>query len=145
MDDASLAKTTKPLLKWSDAYSVGDPRLDWDHRGLMDVINSLTLDVQGAHLDQEGLRARILALIESQEDHDAREEAILASLNFPGFSEHRQNHVSLESRLKAFVAAPLERSEREDLLDFLKDWFIQHVLVQDMHYKTHILESRERG
>jgi hemerythrin len=145
MDDGQKADQAKPLLKWSEAYSVGDVLLDKDHQSLMDAINGLTVEIRNGQLDQDGIRRRILALVKSQEEHDAREEAILASLNFPWLAEHHQSHESLEGRLKAFYSVSLGPEERDDLLDFLKDWFIQHVLVQDMHYKTFILERRDQG
>jgi hemerythrin len=134
-----------PLLKWSEAYSVGDALLDQDHRRLMEAINALTSAVDAGALDEGGIRARIRALVQSQEEHDGREEAILAALRFPGLTEHRHTHESLEGRLRTFAREPLDGAARDDLLDFLKDWFIQHVLVQDMHYKTYMLERRDRG
>ncbi|ABC24006.1 bacteriohemerythrin [Rhodospirillum rubrum] len=137
----------RPLI-WLDVYSVGDPLLDDDHRRLMEEINHLgaALINQIAPVS-EALIAPLKRLAHQEAEHNLREEAILAQLGYPGLEDHRAEHRQLESGLGALVESLIPQGpiEPEILADLLKDWFVRHVLGQDMRYKTYVLEGRERA
>ncbi len=124
-----------PLLVWSDAFSLGIPQLDDDHRKLVDFINKLSaLDAEAkpaAEFDAEidRLRAHLL-------DHFSREEKILhAAMSATEAEAHISHHRETEAffeRLALDGKSGERRISRSMVLDYLHRWLLDHVLVGDV-------------
>jgi len=131
------------LLTWNHACSVGVRAMDDQHGILMDTLNELRQAVmQGA--GREPIVAQILRLIEFTRMHFVCEEALLARHEFPGVSAHRTEHDRLLARLEeaAQRAQHGKDGRMRALLDFLRDWFIEHIVCLDREYGAWL---NERG
>lgn len=132
------------LIYWNDKYSLGVPPMDRQHRRLVDLINRLFVCMnQGA--DMSEMKGVMDELIDYTQRHFADEERLMAKYGYPTLTAHRLKHEKLvaevaemyrefDSRGKTIVSLKLMR--------FLKQWLLEHILVEDRKYAGHILAKR---
>lgn len=122
------------LIAWDGVYSVGMGEIDDQHKVLFDIINALWRAV--IHREASD---KVLHTIEELErytiTHFAAEESFMRAHHYSGFEPHKQQHVAFIERIRR------ERQAVEaggpvslDLINFLKDWLIDHIMVQDKAY-----------
>ena len=133
------------LFEWRDDYSVKVPPIDSQHRRLVDMLNELhqgmTSGTGNEHL------ARLLdGLVEYTANHFAYEEKLMAELGFPEAASHTAEHQKLVNDVLEFKRkfAAKEASINMQLMKFLKDWLIKHILGSDKAYGGHLVERGVR-
>jgi hemerythrin len=126
-------------IEWDDFYSVHIPKIDEQHKGLVGMISELQVamsngaakDVLGKVLDN---------LIDYTIVHFNTEEELLRTNNYPEFDKHKLEHERLTGRVQEFkskfsnggIATTFE------LMEFLSDWLIQHIVESDKQYSKFI-------
>ena len=135
------------FMTWTPAMSVGVDQLDNDHKGLIDVINDLAAESSG-----EGraavLRQSLVSLRRYAETHFGREEQVMRACGFPGLQGHHGEHedfVTMIGEVTERLEADPEGAAagvRDELVDYLKTWLNQHIMIQDMAYKPYVEEKR---
>lgn len=118
-------------LQWNDSLSTGHPRIDHDHRKLIDVVNRLG-DAIARKRGKDLCGAVIDELIKSTKSHFAMEEALMQSLRgrYEQTAAHKAQHAKLvqdlfelEARIRGgsqAIAVPLANSLYEPLLQHIK-------------------------
>ncbi|MBF0214611.1 MAG: bacteriohemerythrin [Magnetococcales bacterium] len=134
--DDQFANT--PLIRWRDSLSVGVQAFDVDHKNLIEQINQLNVAMdqkQGA----PQLQSILDELINYATTHFTREERLLNDHGYDGVTEQHHQHVKFIN----YIREQNRELSREDsfalaseLLKFLKDWLLQHILKHDMGYKA---------
>lgn len=129
------------MIIWSEAMSVGVPRLDSDHRVLIGLINHLERAI-AQRFETRLVIAEVLdALIAYTRFHFDREERVMAACGYPELDTHRQEHAELTAEVIAlldrFESDPTAISHRE-MLGFLTDWLNHHILLQDKAYRAFV-------
>lgn len=127
----------KPIL-WKDEMSVGVAQLDDDHKGLISILNRLG---EALH-DEAGTRAALdlgfRALSRYMRVHFAREEHAMRAADYPGLDEHHPQHADFIDEMTD-MAARFESGGDDELLEelvlYLRDWLINHIMAEDMAYK----------
>jgi len=121
-------------LKWDDSYSVGDDRLDDQHKGLIRLINRL----------DSGIPVPI-ALDELQtyvDEHFREEEAMLEAVGYPDLEAHKMQHAAFEEWLEASRQACRSGEVvgvlRGIISSYLKTWLANHILVSDKAYSAYL-------
>jgi len=120
--------------------SVGVAILDEDHKRIMNMINKL----YGAMLEGKG--QKILGEIFHDltvyiNIHFEAEESMFELTGYPGAAEQRRQHQVMAQRS---MEAKQKFQEDKDavmpmeILYFLKDWWIDHVMNSDRKYKAHL-------
>ena len=130
-------------MKWQEAFSVGIPEIDEQHKALVDCI-TLVEEAIALPRDRRGWSA-VHALLGRLSDyvriHFAVEESLMRIHGYPEFEQHAAEHREFAVRLKDL----LEKSLREDVAGataaFLNEWLRQHILVQDMRYARYLPEA----
>lgn len=128
------------LIEWDPAFSVGSVRMDADHQKLITLLNRLYDAWHGGESIHE-LGWLFDELMAYAETHFAAEEMALKSRNYPRLDKQQADH----ARLRLSVAAFRERhlaGEQPDMLTeemtaFLKAWLLEHILGEDMLYRTY--------
>ncbi|CAA7611561.1 bacteriohemerythrin [Magnetospirillum sp. UT-4] len=130
------------LLAWTDELSVGVSVLDADHREIVDLINTLHEAVEN-HRGAQVLGQAMASLRRHVQEHFAREEDLLRRTGYPGFDEHADQHGTTAEKLGELerMLGTDERAARA-VLDFLKAWFINHVVGNDLKMREFF---REKG
>lgn len=118
-------------MNWHDRLKTGHPRLDAQHRGLLELLEAIT----AAHNrgdTAERLRRLLDELRLYAEFHFVSEENLMADAGYPGITEHQEDHQRLMSRLRTRINEYLfEVIELPVLLDFLYDWLATHTAEYD--------------
>lgn len=128
---------------WSDALSVNIQIIDDQHKGLIGILNSL----HEAHLARKGRDVQkqiIESMLAYAESHFQTEETYMQQYAFPEYHSHKEEH-------EQFAGKAAQLKERLDeagfvftieILEFLKEWLKNHILVADMKYSDHF---KKRG
>ncbi len=125
-----------PLITWKNTYSVGIEHLDKQHKGLVDQINTLH-EAMKLGKAKDSLNDILNTLIDYTSTHFESEEKLFAKYNFPESKQHIDEHAKFVKEVLSFkddydkgrITVTFE------VMDFLKNWLINHILVSDMNYK----------
>ncbi len=134
------------LIEWDDAhYDVGHALLNQQHKTLIEMINEMATLINDGSSEIESqlpyLFQRFYRLFDA---HLAREEQILVESDYPTLQSHKREHDEYLDRVSEFILDGLELSEtQQELLTFLTHWWNDHILVQDMAYKSHLLQQNQ--
>jgi hemerythrin len=122
-------------LEWEDKYSVGVEELDNQHKRMFAVINEL-LDSINTNSTEEHLGNIIEALIKYKMFHFETEEKYFKEFNYDGATEHIQKHKEFNDKLNQLKEKYPEYSIEFafELVDFLEDWLINHLMIIDQKY-----------
>ena len=126
--------------------SVGVPRLDRDHRVLIALINRLAEGERATRPDDAVIGEVLDALVAYTVFHFAREERVMGACGFAEIETHREEHQLLAAEVAGLRTRFLHDRQsvgHADLLRFLTDWLIHHVLLQDLAYRAAVGDGRE--
>ena len=122
-------------LQWNDMYSVEIPSIDEQHKSLLKMINDLS-----SSLSQKGnLKAQLLVLLKLTSytiSHFRHEEKLFDTYHYEEVEEHKTAHQKLIERVEEFQDRLAEKNEDVggELLAFLVDWLLNHILIMDKKY-----------
>lgn len=123
-------------LKWEDKYAVGVAEIDHQHKFMFAAINQL-LDILSSQTKTENLKAVVKSIIEYKTAHFATEEKYFKKFNYSGAKEHIAKHREFNEKLTELQKKHPEYSIEFafDLVDFLEDWLIDHLMIMDQKYR----------
>jgi hemerythrin len=128
---------------WSEQYELGISEIDAQHRGLLAMLQDFYSALEHESLEEasDALLARMQAYAER---HFATEEAYLKRYGYPDLAQHEKQHRAYEGRLKELLQRRKDKTLKGslELTNFLKGWWQEHILKQDMAYRDWL---RERG
>ena len=124
----------KPL-EWEEKYSVGVKLIDDQHKKMFATINEL-IAILNTKPTNDQVSEIIKSLIEYKKYHFATEEKYFAEFGYEGAEEHKEKHALFSARLEEMTARNGEDSVSLafELVDFLEDWLIDHLMVIDRKY-----------
>ncbi len=133
-------------IEWNSGYSVGHPLMDRQHQKLVGLVNEM---VECVNEWGEGIsRSRLLRLLadfySTSEDHFSREEMLLSRVDYPQLQEQQRSHESYAEKFSWFIAHNNKSDAyRRDFVKLLRSWWENHILVEDMAYKSYFEQSAE--
>ena len=121
-------------LAWDDSYSVGDARLDEQHKGLIRLINKL------------GSGAPVPVVLDELQiyvdEHFRDEERMMETAGYPDIVAHKLQHAAFEEWLEASRQACRSGEVvgllRESIASYLKTWLVTHIMVSDKAYSGYL-------
>lgn len=122
-------------IPWKSEYNVTIQSIDDQHKVLVKLMN----DLNNAMLHEKGKNeiGRIIkGLVDYTEYHFNYEEGLLKKYGYPDFDNHKKLHVKFVDQIKT-VLNEFESGEKEmskEVMDFLKNWLIQHIMGTDTKY-----------
>ena len=122
-------------LEWNKDHETNIPKIDDQHKQLIELINSLYQAIYGS--ETKGKLSEILkGLIEFADVHFKTEEDLFKKYKFPEAKEHITEHQSFKEKMldiqKKYKKQEIEVSF--ELVDFLEDWLIDHLETMDQKY-----------
>ncbi len=127
-----------PLITWTPQLSVGVQPLDNDHKLLVSLINQLHDTVED-NQDRDTVGSVLNALVDYTEYHFEREEILMRVCGYPDLEKHKKAHDAMKAKVKG-IKNDYAKSENMDIggdvLDFIKNWFTEHVQNQDKLYRS---------
>ncbi len=125
---------------WNETLSVGVKTLDDDHKKLVDMINEL-VDGITSNRRQESLSQILDKLIHYTRFHFRREEEYFARTGYTAAAHHASEHrelirqvTDLQARFRSGGASLLSL----EVMKFLKEWLVHHIMVEDKNYRAHL-------
>jgi hemerythrin len=133
--DKSGMAAASALITWKDSYSVRIPRIDAQHKRLIDSLNQLHAAMQAGKA-QEALAEVLEDLVRYTETHFASEERLMTERGYSGLAGHREQHRGFATQAQElrgkFRAGRL--AVGIETLQFLRNWLTNHILNSDMAY-----------
>ena len=122
-------------LEWENKYSVGVEEIDNQHKRMFAVINEL-LDSLSTNTTKEHIVGIIDSLVKYKMFHFATEEKYFKEFNYDGAEDHIAKHQEFNVKLTSLQEKyPVyEPAFAYELIDFLEDWLIKHLMVTDQKY-----------
>ncbi|MEG3641553.1 bacteriohemerythrin [Magnetococcus sp. PR-3] len=125
-----------PAIAWKDEYSVGVQVLDADHKQLINLINELSIAVKD---ERESFLQQVYErLVNYATTHFAREERMMSEVGFQELPQQKEEHVRFLNTVGGKRDALLNSDDprvAEEIIEFLKDWLVMHIMKSDMAYK----------
>jgi len=128
-----------PLLNWNQGYSVNISQIDSQHKKLVDIINDLH-DSMKAGKSKEILGKILDELINYTANHFKTEEELFDRYGYPDKNTHKRQHSDLVDQVLKFKSN-YESGKSVlsiDLMNFLKDWLVQHMTGSDKKYSSYL-------
>jgi hemerythrin len=127
----------KVFFAWSDAMSVGINEIDEQHKTLVDILNRLFHAV--VQRESNEITIEILdTLVDYTKTHFGLEEKLLldAGYNPTEFAAHQREHRAFIEKISLAANKHLVegKSVSFEIINFLKHWLQDHILVTDKKY-----------
>ncbi|MCL5019543.1 MAG: bacteriohemerythrin [Patescibacteria group bacterium] len=126
---------------WKDEYSINNEEVDTQHQKLFAIIRELVVAIE-AQKDKEVLDSIMHELVNYTSYHFSSEEEFMESINYPAvdFEKHKNEHAYLTDEVFEGLNQFSNRGGIvvDDLLKFLNNWLINHILGTDLKIKGFI-------
>lgn len=145
-NDKDFQKATqhgqKKLIEWGPRYFIGVKSIDDQHKVLVDLMNEIYAAF-GSNKNKKAISHVLNELIDYTVYHFGHEEEIFEKYNYKDSENHNLQHKKFVEKIKAFQKDFNEGNAALsfDLIDFLKDWLINHILKIDAKYVPFFKEN----
>lgn len=132
-----------PFIEWNEGVSVGIKSIDDEHLCLMTMLNAFYEGIQNKKSRDDIMKA-FEAFITCSEEHFKNEEGYFLQTGYMDGPVHKEEHDVLLRELKSVFrqyADDKDSIPSNDLAEYLRDWFVDHVLESDMKYTQHLIAS----
>ncbi len=121
---------------WTEEFSVGVAEFDQQHKKIIGLINQL-IDNQHESVHSELISDTLAEMTEYTFQHFRDEEAYLKQHDYPLLSEHTEYHKAFRLKTANLCDAATMHVDvvPKKILLYLKEWWTQHILAEDMQYK----------
>jgi hemerythrin len=123
-------------LNWKNEYSVGVEKLDNQHRHLLEIVNKLIEHPDTAA--NPNLVSEILTeMLNYAREHFSDEEELMQEYGYTEAEPQRKQHAYfLKTTAELSIRALNDKqSLPPNILEFLGNWWVIHILKWDMKYK----------
>ena len=131
------------FIVWKPDFNLGIPIIDEHHRGIVSVINSLYFGIKKNYVDD-----MLTPIIDMMKDythiHFEIEERFLEMTSYPHTEKHLELHIELSTKLAKMKSASVLGKDPYKFMDFLKEWWINHICCEDLKFKDHIKKYIEQ-
>ena len=120
-------------IEWSDEFSVGVPELDNQHQLILSEINKL-IELKGLNRESSEIGTVVSNIISYATKHLSYEEDLLIDNDYPDYEQHFAKHNAYRNDFYSKLSS--SSSSIDEILVFLLHWWNDHILEEDMKYKS---------
>ncbi len=122
---------------WSDDFSVGVKLFDVHHKKLIVMINKMINDPT-ATTRSVTVSDILTDMTLYAQQHFKSEEDLMIEHGYPHLEQHKSQHNEFKKKVMELCIATTVDVEAvpQALLEYLKWWLTQHILNEDMEYKS---------
>jgi hemerythrin len=137
------ALTESRLFEWREAFSVGNEKIDREHRELMTLAGSLVVELRGKKRMNK-CKEIIGRLFEKAQAHFNSEETMLGELDVIDANEHRILHQQLIDAAREMSVRVLDgKVSADEVVQYLHKWVVNHILFEDKPFSQALLRRVE--
>jgi hemerythrin-like metal-binding protein len=134
------------LIAWREEFSIGIPSVDYEHKGMIRMINQLHEELSAAPSREtvSDFLGEIHALISA---HFALEEKEMREMAYDAFDDHKDDHERLLDEIRDIMddfEADESGDYAEELGRRLEAWFTEHFRTKDARLHR-FLKDRQGG
>lgn len=135
-----------PFLTWSTEFEFGISEIDSQHHNWLDILNRFY-----DHLEGKNMKEHLLTLIDEAIDythyHFSEEEKFMTRIGYPAIDEQKSMHKEIANRIMQYKATIEEEKPLVSMTvtHEFKEWFKQHILVEDKKFAQMYLSKAERN
>jgi hemerythrin-like metal-binding protein len=121
-----------PYITWTSNYNIGISEVDAQHKRLIEIINEIYESVNNGK-ENEIIHRIINELVDYYITHFSVEEKIMSEYGYVSYLSHKKEHNDFKNVIQAYQKK-IESGQlvvSMDMVKYLKDWFIKHILVSD--------------
>ena len=123
-------------IEWRQNYNLDIDIIDFQHHYFADLINRLSEQLK--HTDDRQFQAALISELNAYARfHFISEENLMNQAGYPDLQQHKKLHHDLmdqlsikESRLELHHGT----EEADSIIEFLRDWFLQHTVIEDRKF-----------
>ncbi|MHC1788699.1 bacteriohemerythrin [Solidesulfovibrio sp.] len=129
------------LLQWDDSLATGLSEVDRQHQVLVRMICDLHEAMRSGKGKQQ-LEAIIDELSNYAVEHFGYEEKLMEQYKYPGYLNHRKEHIAFVDKVIAFGNDFRENRAAltTEVMNFLKNWLVGHIKGTDQKYAPFFLD-----
>ena len=129
-------------VEWNNNLSIGITNIDNQHKRLFEILNELH-DANNSP-DRETVAAACLRnMVSYAEEHFRDEEEYMEFINYPEIECQRKEHKIFIDKISDYERAQtlMSYTPFQDMLDFLKDWIVNHLQGKDQEIGAFLRNS----
>lgn len=133
------------LIEWGPKYYIGLKEIDDQHKVLVEIINKL-YTAFGSNKNKKEIKKNLKELIDYTVYHFGNEEEYFKKFGYKDTPRHIEQHHKFVDKVKSF-ANEFEKGDATvslDIINFLKDWLINHILKIDVKYVSFLKDHGVR-
>ncbi|HZV57616.1 MAG TPA: hemerythrin family protein [Sphingobium sp.] len=132
-----------PIMEWDNSLDIGVRAMNDDHKEILDAMNRI-FDATKAGRTGDEINRLVERLGQVCVRHFRDEEAYMASIGFPGLTNHSLVHRALLERYAGHAAEIKAAGGRADeaFFHFLRHWLRSHIKGIDRKYGEHAATGR---
>lgn len=124
------------MLIWKDSYSIGMDLIDAQHKHLFDIGNqAYNLLKNGFKIDKYDDIVLIIEDLSNYTKYHFRcEEEYMKKINYPRYENQKKEHNYFIEKIDSIQLHSIDENQQkyiEDLLDFIFNWILEHILKED--------------
>lgn len=127
-------------LDWRPEYSVGNDTLDSQHIMLLELCKRVSGYVcDGSKTSIKAFQSILNELVAYASMHFQTEERMLEQAGYPMLVNHKASHDKYSDTMVEYLIESIDGGINSSALsEFLKQWWLNHILVSDMDYRDYV-------
>jgi hemerythrin-like metal-binding protein len=127
------------FIVWHKSNEVGIKLLDEQHKGIVSIINTFYYMMQ-KQINNQLLYSCISDTMKTYSKiHFITEEGFLELAGYQELESHRKIHEKLSHSIDSIERKCIMQNDATPLLEFLKQWWIEHINAEDKQYVPSLL------
>ena len=128
---------------WGESFSVGVRDLDAQHKQIVIMVNTL-IEMSDRKVDSEIISDTLTKMTQYAIDHFKKEEQYMLDYGYPEYSSQRKQHQEFKRKTVDFCMETMAHKVTipTEIFSYLRLWWTNHILQEDMKYKEFF---NERG
>ncbi len=140
--DLEAAGSRTQLIQWTDKMNLGLELIDGQHKMLCSYINALHRAMQ--EKETGGVLQELMGNLKDYTvSHFSTEEQYFGHSDYPDVERHKKVHQNFVAKIEDYERK-IKRGEAmvsTELLEFLKDWLVNHIQGTDPQYVPYVRQS----
>ncbi|MDI6737619.1 MAG: bacteriohemerythrin [Nanoarchaeota archaeon] len=140
----------KKEYEWKPSMSVGEKKIDSQHKKLLSQIIKLEKDIAARSINMGVLRDTNHFLYDYFKEHFSYEEKYMEKSGYPKLAQHRKVHESFIRFYDDFQRKLMEKTKSGNLAsldvkdmvkevrDYLGKWLVNHIMGMDQDYARYV-------
>ncbi|MCI8373095.1 MAG: bacteriohemerythrin [Lachnospiraceae bacterium] len=135
-------RSTKNPCAFTEEYLTGISKVDEQHKRLFEIIGDANELVNNEFIPDkfDNISALLNELTEYTKSHFQDEEVYMESIQYEGLAAQKRAHAGFIAKLEEIELEGFDENQQEvllELIDFLFNWLVQHILKMDKRIPNH--------